>query len=455
MAQLRAGAAELDITPWLGIAIAGYFIPRKAEDIHDPLRAKALVLDDGRTRLAMVVLDLLGLGRADVQAIRAQVAEATDIAADCVMVTCTHTHTGPAVRQPGEPEREDAYVQWMIRRAADAVRIAELRLQPARLATGRGELHGVCFCRRWRMRDGSVRMNPEPGDPDIVEPTSPVDPTVGLLYVEDSAGQPLAVLAQYGLHFVGTDNGRHISADYFGHFADAIRRILGPACQPMLMNGTSGQVNNLNPLNPNRLRGHQQGKRVAAALAAEVVRIIATITPTAEATLASATEHIALPRKRVTADDVELAEKIIAQSETNPMEGRFSYVVGQPIPANLVVERYAKGCRKLYELDGQPIEAEVQAFRIGDSGWVALPGEIFVEIGLAIKDQSPLSQTFVIGLANDYLGYIPTDHALQHEGGYETWATPRNAVGVGAETILCRAADRVLAQVTAPTSATA
>ncbi len=444
MAEFRAGAAELDITPWLGIAMAGFFIPRQAQDIHDPLHAKALVLDDGTTRLAMVVLDLLGLSLADVQTIRDRVAETTEIPAENVMVACTHTHTGPSVRAPGHELREDSYVRWMLGRAADAVRMAERRLQPARLTTGSGELHGVCFCRRWRMRDGTVRMNPEPGDPDIVEVTSPIDPTVGVLAVEDHAGQPIAVLAQYGLHYVGTDNGRHISADYFGHFAQAMRRFLGPGCVPILMNGTSGQVNNLNPLNPNRLRGHAQGRRVATALASEVMRVITMAEPEVDPALGTATEAVSLPRKTVTLGDVEEAERILARGDAPPVEGRFSFTEGkQPIPANLC-DAYARDMRKMYELRDQTLQTQVQAFRVGRTGWVAMPGEIFVEIGMAIKERSPLPKAFVMGMGTDYLGYIPTDHALRHEGGYETWARAGNAVGVGAEGILREAAARAL-----------
>lgn len=447
MAEFRAGAAEMDITPPLGTAMAGFFIPRKAEDIHDPLHAKALVLDDGHVQLAMVVLDLLGLGLADVNAIRARVTESTQIPPDHIMVTCTHTHTGPSVRAAPSDQRDEPYMQWMIRRAADAVHMAHRRLQPAQLTTGSGELHGACFCRRWRMRDGTVRMNPEPGDPDIVEPTSPVDPSTGVIYLETPEGKPIAVLAQYGLHYVGTDNGRHISADYFGHFARAMRRCLGDDCVPMLMNGTSGQVNNLNPLRPNRLRGHAQAHRVATALASEVMRVITMAEPETTPRLAAATEALTLPRKTLSLEDVEEAERIVARGDAPPVEGHFSFTEGkQPIPANLCAA-YARDFRRIYELNDQTIQSQLQAFRVGNTGWVAMPGEIFVEIGTTIKQQSPLPRTFVIGMGTDYLGYIPTDHALLNEGGYETWPRFRNAVGVGAEGILCDAAARALDRV--------
>lgn len=447
MTDLRAGVAELDITPWLDIGLAGHFEARQAQDIDDPLRAKALVLDDGNTPLALVVLDLISLPRADVQAIRTLIAEHTRIPADQVMIACTHTHTAPMVRDSRDLRRDEAFVTWLIRRVADTVRLAEKRLQPALLATGAGACHGLSFCRRFRMRDGTVMMNPGRNNPQIVEPTSPIDPTVGVLYVETPDHQPLAVLAQFSLHYVGTDNPLHLSADYYGHFATAMRERLGPTCVPMLMNGTSGQINNIDVSDPHQTRGHAQARRVAQAVATEVHRVIHTLTPQPASHLAATTERITLPRKQVTAEDVMLAERLLAGEPLPTEAGPWSFVVGQPIPERL--ERlYAHSCAPLHALRDQPIASEVQTFRVGDSAWVALPGEVFVEIGLAIKADSPLAQTFVIGLANDSLGYLCTDHAYQHEGGYETWASIGNAVGAGAEGVLRDAANRSLQRLT-------
>ena len=434
MVRLEAGVAELDITPPLNISLAGSFTSRPAHDVHDPLRAKALVIDDGTVRVAMVVLDLIGITLADVQTVRELVQEATGIPPGHVLIGCTHTHTGPAMFRVGEVHPDPDYVRWVVRRIADSVVLAVRRLRPARMAWGRGEVHGISFCRRYRMRNGYVQMNPGRGNPDIIGPTSPIDPEVGVLLVETPEGQPISVVAQFSLHYVGTDDGRAVSADYYGHFDRFMRQMLGAQCIPMLFNGTSGQINNVNVFDPHQQAGHKQAKRVASILGGEVLKVLSRISPQTDVSIRAASQQVTLPRKKYTEEDLSIAKAILDGKDPDPQGGPFSWVVGQPIPAALR-PMYAQESLLLAELPAQ-ISSEVQVIRSGESALVGLPGEIFTEIGLAIKESSPCPHTFVIGLANDSLAYIPTDKALKEEGGYETWAAAWNPVGEGAEGIL-------------------
>lgn len=441
MTVLHAGAAEVDITPALGTYLAGSFTERQAHDVSDPLRAKALVIDDGRRQVALVVLDLIGLASSDVQEIRKLVHTSIGMPPEHVLVACTHTHTGPITR-PWHAKRDEEYFAWLARRVSDCVRLAHKRLRPARLAWGQGEVHGISFCRRYRMRDGTVRMNPGRGNPDIVEPTSPVDPAVGVLLVENDEGTPMAVVTQFSLHYVGTDDSLAISADYYGHFDRFMRRILGPSCLPMLFNGTSGQINNVDVFATHRESGRRQARRVASILGGEVLKVLGTLKTRDDISVAASSQPIELPRQNVTSEDLEIARAISAGHDPHPESGPFSFVVGQPIPA---VRRahYARQCLRLNELPAHLV-SEVQVLRIGESAWVGLPGEIFVEIGLAIKKTSLCPDTFVIGLANDNLGYVPTDYAFLHEGGYETWAGGWRPVGPGTEGILVTTAHSLL-----------
>lgn len=441
---LVVGAAELDITPLLGVRIAGGFSPVYATDVHDPLRAKAVVIGDGKVKVAFVALDVIALSLSDVEAIRSQVQQATGIAPHCVMVGCTHTHSGPATQTIHEVEKEEAYVAWLIRRVADAVRLADRRLRPARVAWGRGEQHDISFCRRYRMRDGTVRMNPGRGNPDIVEPTSPIDPTVGVLYAEDLDGRPIAVVAQFGMHYVGTDERTAISADYYGHFAAHMRRALGDGCTPLLLNGALGQVNNVNPFDEHQDRGHARGRRIAGALAGEVLKVIGRARRVAACPLDAATAAVELPKKTITPEDVEVARAILAGRDPRPGSGPFSHVVGEPIPDRLRPV-FARHVLRLAQMPSS-FRTEVQVVRVGDSAWIGLPGQTFTELSLAIAQRSPAPYNFVVNLANDNLGYIATDRALLHEGGYETWAAPSNPVGVGAEGITVKAAVQLLNQ---------
>lgn len=443
MTVLHAGAAEVDITPALGTYLAGSFNERQAHDVSDPLRAKALVIDDGQRQVALVILDLLGLPGSDVHEIRRLVHASIGLPPEHVLVACTHTHTGPMTRQ-AHPRRDEEYFTWLARRVSDCVRLAHRRMRPARLAWGQGEAHGISFCRRYRMRDGTVRMNPGRRNPDIVEPTSPIDPAVGVLFVEDDAGAPVAVVTKFGLHYVGTDDSLAISADYYGHFDRFMRQILGPSCIPMLFNGTSGQVNNVDVFATHRETGHRQARRVASILGGEVLKVLGRLRLRDDVSVAASSQKVELPRRKVTPEDLEIAKAILAGHDPAPDSGPFSFVVGQPIPASMR-SYYAQRCLSLGELPSH-ITSEVQVLRIGESAWLGLPGEIFVEIGLAIKKASPSPDTFVISLANDNLGYIPTDQAFLHEGGYETWAGGWKPVGPGTEGVLVTTANELLRQ---------
>ncbi len=448
--MIRVGTADLDVTPPLGVRMAGGFQPVYAEDVHDPLRAKAVVIAGGESRVAFVALDVVALSLEDVRQIRDRVAATTEILPDHILIGCTHTHSGPATQSIHEVDKEQEYVEWLIQRVADTIRIAERRLTPARVGWGRGELHGFNFCRRFKMRDGTVRMNPGRGNPDIIEPTSPVDPTVGVLYAQNEAGEPLAVIAQFGMHYVGTDGRGAISADYFGQFAATVREFYGPACTPLLINGALGQVNNVNPFDTHNDRGHARGRRVARALAGEVLKVVGRMRLTDRCDLGAVTAELTLPRKAVTPEDVRVAHAIVAGQDPVPNQGPFSHIVGQPIPERMRPV-YA---RHLIRLNDMPknLHSEVQAIRVGESVWVGLPGQTFTEIGFAISADSPSPFTFVLNLANDNLGYIPTDKAQLKEGGYETWGAPSNPVGTGAEAATIDVARGVVAQLFAASS---
>ncbi len=435
--QLLAGVSELDITPPLGTPMAGHFKARLSEEIQDPLLAKALVLDDGKKVIAFVVLDLISLPAVDVAAIRELVEKRIGIPESHVMISCTHTHTGPVTRKIDRHPMNVAYCEWMRVRVADTIQLAWKRRQPAKIGIGSGEQRDLSFCRRYRMKDGTVVMNPERGDPNIVEPVSPIDPLVGVLYAETLEGKPLAVMGRFSLHYVGTDNALAISADYYGHFATEVRKMLESDCMVMLANGNSAQINAINPLDLSRPRGSKLSWKTARALASEVVKVIGCISLTEDVSVDAVSKKIVLKRKKLTEQDVKLAEAIMEQVRSGKevdVEGNFQWVVGAPLP-KAYYPVYAEGNLRLANVP-EEIESEVQCLKVGNAAWVGLPGEIFVEIGDRIQEISPTDKTYVLGLTNDSLGYFPTNHAFQNEGGYETWATAGNPVGPSEDTLV-------------------
>ena len=419
--MLEAGAGLVAITPPLGTPLSGAFEYREVETVADDLFARALVLDDGSGRLALVICDVICITAATVAAARDRIRQRCGIPASHVMISCTHTHTGPATAPLLSGDPDQGYVDWLPGQIADAVEIACSRLVPAQAVHGVADVDGVCFNRRFRMRDGTVVFNPGAGNPEIIEPVGPVDPEVTALLVEDHAGEPIALWANLSLHYVGTDDPVAVSADYFGHFAEAVSRTLGSECIGLLTNGTSGEINSIDVSRTAKESRTARSRRVATVVAAGAIAATTMQRRECEVTLDARLVPFRVARRSITPQDVTLANAILSTSaEPTPAQAAgFSFVVGQPIPLHQL-RTYASEVLGVAEMPAERM-TEVQVMRIGDLALVALPGEMFVKFGLTIKAESPFERTAVVSLANDYVGYVPTLEAFE-QGAYETWA---------------------------------
>lgn len=405
--MLKAGAAQLDITPPLGIGLRGYFEERTATTVHDPLLVRSFALESEGGAIALAVCDLIGLRRKYIDQAKQRIAETTGLQPEQVMVACTHTHTGPHTG-------DDEYTQFVVGRIADAVRIAWDRREPAQVGWGRGEESRVVFNRRYRMRDGTVQTNPGVGNPDVVEPAGPVDPEVGVLALRRPDGRMIGLLANYALHYVGIPEDQYaISADYFGFFSALIQRLCNDQFVAALSNGASGDINNIDVLGKTRSRNdrYQHTERVAGVVAAAALWARNGAEFTEDVPIASALTELTLqPRPPASPEEIAAAEEI---------EARLA--AGKPV---LMGERsFARRVRRLQEEPPEAHVTVVQALRVGDLGIATAPGEFFVELGLEIKRRSPFEQTLVVELANDSVGYIPTLRAFE-EGAYEPNSTP-------------------------------
>ena len=428
--KLQAGAATSNITPWLGVTMPGSFHPRYGEDVHDELLAKALVIDNGDVRIAMVTCDLIAVPEAIVNAVKARIQERCGISPECVMVNATHTHSGAGVSNLLGVGEDEGYTTWLPLKVADAVELAVKRMQPARAGFASVMEDRISFYRRWLMKDGTVRMNPGLNNPDLVRPMGEIDPELAMMYVEGVDGTPISVVASFSLHYVGTGSVGEVSADYFGQFFNLLRHYIGGNCVPILWNAASGQINN-NDYSGERIwrdRGHPRARRMANVLAGHVLTEIQLMDLNEELALEAVTGTLEFSRKVITETDLDIAEQILAGGYDYE-EGPFSWVVGQPVRKERVGV-YARQCQRLAALPEQ-MTAPVQAIRLGDAAILALPGEIFVETGLRIKAQTSASPLMLVSLANGYIGYVCTDEALTQEGGYETWASLSSLGGVG------------------------
>ena len=421
--QLRAGAAMSNISPWLGLSINGGMQDHKAEQIHDELHARCLVLDNGETRLAIVVVDSCMVPRGVFDQAKQLAAEHTGIPTEHMLMSATHTHSAPAATGVFQSDPDEPYQRFLASRIADAIRRAVKNLALARIGWAVGEVPDQVFNRRWKMKPGTigpdpfgrtndlVKMNPGVGNPNLIEPAGPTDPQVSIVSVQTATGRPLALLANYSLHYCGGIGSGVISADYFGMFADRIQELLGadrqdPPFVGIMSNGTSGDINNVN------FSGGQekqppfgQMRLVANAVALEAERVSRQIKYYDWIPLKARQTELKLGVRRPNATEVGEARQTIAQAKGPVMQ--------------TVAEIYARETMLLKDYPAQ-VPLILQAFRIGDLGIAAIPCEVFVEIGLEIKEKSPFKPTFTISLANGYNGYLPT---VEHHrlGGYETW----------------------------------
>ncbi len=424
----RAGAATSNITPPLGELIVGGWRPIPATNIHDELHARCVVLDDGKTQLAIVICDNVGIPVEVYDLAKRQIHEATGIPASHVLTAATHTHSATTARGPLKtlPETElSDYQKFIAHRISDGVRRALAQLEPARIGWGSIDEPSELFNRRWFVNDASllsnpfggidqVRMNPPRGSSKLDRPAGPTDPEISFVSLQGTDGHPIALLANYSLHYVGGVRSGDVSADYFGYFAKFIGEKLGASDQSppfvgILSNGTSGDVNNINfpEKSTRKYRSYEKMQEVAEKIASRVYEAHQDIDFHDWVPLAAKQDNLTLKTRQPTPEMIAHFANITTGDDNDPRR-RHSRE-----------EIYADRIAKIQSAPKQ-IEIQLQTLRIGDLGIAAIPFEVFTETGLELKDLSPFADTFTIELANGSYGYLPTP--AQHRlGGYETW----------------------------------
>ncbi|NIP22607.1 MAG: hypothetical protein GWN76_10510 [candidate division Zixibacteria bacterium] len=423
----KAGAAVSNITPPLDQPIIGGWNSPLATHIHDELCARCLVLDNGKTRLVFVLVDSLGVSRDVFDVAKDIIHEKTGIPVEKMLMAATHTHSSISARGSKNAETGEMfgdYKDFIVRRIADGVRRALNNLEPVRIGWAHAEEPTQVFNRRYFMKPGTptpnpfggtdkVVMNPGRGNPNILKPAGPTDPEIVFFSVQSRDGRPIALLANYSLHYVGPGAGPVISADYFGVFANRIQKMLNadrlnPPFVGILSNGTSGDINNINWLKKPDRRWPPYAKmtQVANLVAQAVYRVHQQIEFYDWVELDARQIELSLAVRKPTAEQLSYARKTLKKPEDAPKYHRHERV-------------YANRVMNLYNSPDN-ISVILQTFRIGELAVCAIPFEVFAEIGIELKQKSPFEQTFTISHANGSNGYLPT--ARHHElGGYETW----------------------------------
>jgi len=411
---ITAGFSQVDITPARPTPMAGYYGKRLSTETHDPLWCKATVIDDGQIAIAIVSLDLVSTTRWLVDETRSVILDKTEIPPGRVLISSTHSHTGPVLFDPASSRYNrfgnDAAEtkQFMLElpsKIAESVAKAIANKTEVSIRHAIGEEKQLAFNRRFFMTDGTVGWNPGKLNPRIVREVGPTDDSLPMIAFYGNQGELHGMLNNFSIH-LDTVGGTQWSADMPFSFEQSLRRVFGDLCHLQYATGCCGDVNHIDVRHSFSQKGHQEAARIGTRLAGAALRSLNNLSKAMSSRLVATTACVKLPLAAHSPDRVEWARSI-SERVGNEKQPPFMDMV----EAFRILDVDARG--------GKPIEAEVQVISCGkEIAWVAMPGEIFVQLGLTVKDGSPFATTVIHELANGSIGYVPTRQAYA-QGNYE------------------------------------
>jgi neutral ceramidase len=456
----RAGAATSNITPPLGTLRVGSFAPYPTVHVHDDLHARCLVLDDGKTTLALVVCDLLGLHRSVSIEARRLIEDTTGIPPENVVISATHTHSaGNALgtsRYTNEQKLDD-YQQFLVQRIADGVRSAKNLLRPAEVAFGKAEAGENLLSRRWHLRSGKERLDhfgrinrvwkTSAPNSDYTHAAGPVDPHVYFIAMRElrrstlgdepndetldsenrAKGALIGVYSAYSAHYAGDTGPGHISADYFGMYSQILKQLLAspkqdPPLVAMMANATSGDIG-LNYARFRHLKGpkgnYQRSRALADDLADRVKKALAQVTWKNRVKLDVRFREVDIAWRTIEPDLLKWAKNVEARAP-RLTEGNLPIAARWPTTREFVAPLSYAGRVQLLAKVTEPAKIPLQVVRIGEICIGTTPCETYTEVGQAFQRRSPFAQTFMVQLNHGYVGYLPTPRHFAL-GGYSTW----------------------------------
>jgi hypothetical protein len=393
--NLSAGFSEVDISPPLGTRKIGWIKELVIDHVADPILARIATLRTGSGEIAFIDLDLLAVEADDVREIRRRIQEAHGFPGDAIMVSATHNHAGPATASLGDVRRDEGYVEEMIGKIVRAFGDA--------LANGREAFVGVASTQEWHlshnrrmvMRDGTVRTHTGYGDPDALYVEGPIDPEVSVLAAKSAEGDLLGAVVNFACHPTHHGSDGALSAGYPGVLANAMKAKGCPVT--LFLNGAAGNISLGDILSGAAETMEDTGRSLAEAAS----RAMESIRWRERAELGCRMATVALPYREPTEEQVR-GTAVGAQRFVD------SAAYDRDIPG--LVERIRKEGAKA---------AEIQALFLDEFAYLSVPAELFVQLGLRIKEESHPRRALVTAYANGYVGYVPHREAFRR-GGYET-----------------------------------
>ena len=446
--QFRAGASVVDVTPLrFPVFVNGGMVSRTATEAVTRIRARAIVLDDGCERLGIVVVDSCMMSRELLDSAKKLAAQRTKIKPNRILISATHTHTAPASMGCLGTDANPNYVAYLRTRIGDALVQAEANLEPGRVGWAVANAEKFTALRRWIRRPDRIALDPF-GNPtvranmhagrnwdDVIGESGPEDPDLSLISFQSKNGRPIAVLANFSMHYFSGQ--KPLSADYFGLFSQGLAERISkgstsPAFVGIMSHGCSGDIWRRDYTQPPASQlSHKSIENYTNDLLNIAMKAYLSISYRTDVDLAMAEARLKLNYRVPDKQRLEWASRIVKK-------------MGDRLPKTRP-EIYAREQLILHER--QATEIVVQALRIGDIAIATTPTETYALTGLKLKLQSPLRKTFVIELANGGDGYIPPpeQHFL---GGYNTWPARTAGLEVQAEPKIVETALQLLEKVT-------
>jgi len=425
----KAGFAERDITPKIGMEQPGGYGKSYHRSLHDACKARAAVFDDGAARVAIVGVDTLLIRRQTIETVRKAIHEKCGIEPGSIMISASHSHSAGPLGGVLPGEYDDAsplikslayekstlvdskYLANCEQQIVEAVCAADAGRAPANCGAGVGVEDKAAFNRRFRMRSGLAMTHPGQGNPDIVEPAGPTDPQVGVIGVWDQKGNLLGCIVNFACHATTAPGG--ISADYIYYIETTIRGLMGENAVIVFLPGAAGDVTQVDNRSPFQIKqfGETAARRVGGRVGAEALKVLVSMEPGKLTPIKAQSTMLKIKRRVPRPERVAKALELVQQTTpaVDPTQWTFAK------ETVLLDARFAK----------QPeAEVEVQAIQIGPAVLLANPAEYFCQYGLDLKAGSKFPFTFPVSLANGCIGYVPTEEALgPRGGGYETRLT--------------------------------
>ena len=450
---MKVGFGKTDITPPLGALLCGQLHEKRATYVESPLHATAMCIEDGNNVILLVSCDLVFVTAETAGEVKALVAGRLPIKQDHVFISATHTHSGPATVPIFGMGAEGEYLAGLPARIASAIEQAYNNRLPCTLKACAGRAEDLCFNRRFVMADGKAHTHPLKCDPDIIEAEGPSDPQVGVVVALGDDGAVLGGILNFACH--GTVLDRYdtgISADYPGYVCRSMDALYPQPTTWLFLNGACGNLCQVDIFNPDRNEvGPEWAGHMGESIARAASQAIDGEACSGVDSLTAATAVIQAPFRKIPDSVVEEARRHldevgevgeppnVSNYGAERADARGEKVALEEVFASPFWERFR--AREILTLKEEAartpmVDVPLGVIKGADFALVTVPGELFVEWGLLIKEQSPFTYTFVAELTNGDVGYIPTDKAFSRKGGYETEYVTSTRLAEGAGEII-------------------